>query len=65
MVAAVVFVIANFTFISFFISICEHHRAFYHQFVSFVARIHKKIQNHQNVKQELCELVHFHVQITR
>lgn len=54
---------ANGCFISFFLSITEHHVAFYQQFDTYIMRIERIAENYQLAKQGLGQLVRFHVQI--
>lgn len=58
--SASTFLFVNAVFLTFFITICEYHSAFYELFRSEIERMNGMIELHQNVKRIICDSIKLH-----
>lgn len=58
--SASTFLFVNAVFLTFFITICEYHSAFYELFRSEIERMNGMIELDQNVKRIICDSIKLH-----
>lgn len=60
--AALFYLIINYSFLAFFIGICEHHHAFFKSFKVSIGQLDEYFGSNVNkTKSKLVELIHFHI----
>lgn len=72
-ISSSLYLFTNVVFLTFFIGICEFHRAFLHYFNELVMKIEDAIDNDYNLNSKsqsdirtmLCDTINFHIAIKR
>lgn len=65
-ISSSLYLFTNVVFLTFFIGICEFHRAFLQYFVGLTMKIENSVGNDgRDMKTKLCDIINFHIAIKR